>query len=50
MAFKKTGLGITPAEQVEPPPPQRGEERGGRVWDGEKWVTPEDWATSCEDP
>ena len=58
MAFTKTSIAVVPPVVVEgvskPPQPQVsdaplkterevGEERDGRFWDGEKWVTREEW-------
>jgi hypothetical protein len=49
MAHTKTGISVTPPIPVDPPPPVVGEERGGEVWDGEKWITPEEWEKIQED-
>jgi len=46
MAMTKTGIAFRRPVQVYLPPtksPEVGEERNGRVWDGERWVSPEDW-------
>ena len=38
MAFSKTGISFSP-----PRPLEVGTERDGKVWDGDKWVSKEDW-------
>lgn len=48
MAHTKIGLPVSPPVSIEPPPPVVGEERGGRIWDGEKWVSPKEWEESQE--
>ena len=41
MAFIKTGIALSQPKPVELP--TIGEERDGKVWDGEKWVTKAEW-------
>ena len=45
MAFSKTSIGLTRPKTVTPPPlsPEVGDMRDGKVWDGEKWVTEDEW-------
>lgn len=43
MPFFKTSVALTPS-RLHPAPGNRvGEEREGKVWDGEKWVSREAW-------
>ena len=41
MAFRKTSIGVTPPTPVDLAAPQVGDEKDGKVWDGEKWVVAE---------
>jgi len=44
MAFSKTGISITTPRPVDQRTLlQPGDMRGGKVWDGEKWVTGDEW-------
>lgn len=45
MAFAKTGISISSPRAVKNPDQllQPGDKREGKVWDGEKWITAEDW-------
>lgn len=48
MGFTKTSVGLTAPTSVTPgtptdPLPRIGEEKDGQVWDGEKWVSKEQW-------
>jgi hypothetical protein len=44
MAFTKTSIAFRPPKRVEAaPPPEVGEERDGKVWDGDGWVTKAEW-------
>lgn len=42
MAFKKTSVGLTAPTPVDPLP-HIGDEKDGKVWDGEKWVSKAEW-------
>jgi hypothetical protein len=42
MAFKKTSVGLTAPTPVDPLP-HIGDEKDGKVWDGEKWVSKVEW-------
>lgn len=47
MAFTKTSIGLTtPKVTSSEPFPRIGEAKDGNVWNGEKWVTQEEWAAS----
>ena len=50
MAFSKTGDALTQPEEVHVP--RVGEEKDGRVWDGERWVSKAEWEKqqASEDP
>ena len=53
MAFKKTSISVTKPLQTESPfleelLPRLGEEREGKFWDGEKWVSKEEWEASLQ--
>jgi hypothetical protein len=50
MAFTKTSVGLTAPKAVDSPIPSVGEEKEGKVWDGEKWVTKEEWDSSQAGP
>ena len=45
MAFAKTGISILPPRPVKSSDQalQPGDKRGGKVWDGERWVDEEVW-------
>lgn len=43
MAFTKTSVGVTAPQPVEPDLPRIGEEKDGKVWDGEQWVLKAEW-------
>lgn len=46
MAFMKRSVGVTRPTPVEPNSmlsPEIGDMKDGKVWDGEKWVTEEEW-------
>lgn len=46
MAFMKRSVGVTRPTPVEPNSmlsPEIGDTKDGKVWDGEKWVTEEEW-------
>jgi hypothetical protein len=42
MAFSKTGISVTPPRPVNHTL-QPGDMREGKVWDGEKWVSEDEW-------
>ena len=52
MSFKKTGISVSPPVILDgapeaketPQTPTLGEEQDGKIWDGKKWVSPEEWA------
>ena len=45
MAFMKTSVAVNPPKPVDlAPPPEIGDIRDGKVWDGEKWVAENEWA------
>ncbi len=48
MAFAKTGISVSSPRTIKNPDlqVQPGDKRGGKVWDGEKWVTEEEWIAS----
>lgn len=49
MAFRKTSVALTTPVPVTPPPsPEVGDMRDGKVWDGEKWVTEDEWKAHQE--
>jgi len=46
MAFMKRSVGVTQPVPVVPNsllPPEIGDMKDGKVWDGEKWVTEKEW-------
>lgn len=46
MAFSKTGVSVTPPKPVNVEATLRpGDVREGKVWDGERWVTEDEWKT-----
>ena len=46
MAFSKTGVSVTPPKPVNVEATLRpGDVRDGKVWDGERWVTEDEWKT-----
>ena len=46
MAFSKTGVSVTPPKPVNVEVTLRpGDVRDGKVWDGEQWVTEDEWKT-----
>ena len=46
MAFRKTSIGLTPPTPVDSPIPREGDEKDGKIWDGDKWVLKSDWEAS----
>ena len=48
MAFTKTGISVTSPKPVKNPEQllQPGDKRGNKVWDGSKWISEEEWASS----
>jgi hypothetical protein len=48
MAFAKTGISISSPRTVKNPDQllQPGDKRDGKVWDGKKWVSEEEWLAS----
>lgn len=46
MAFVKTSVAVKPPTPVKlHPPPEVGDIRDGKVWDGEKWVPESEWVS-----
>jgi hypothetical protein len=44
MAFTKTSIAFSPPRRIESiKPPKIGDEREGKVWDGEDWVDKAEW-------
>ena len=43
MPFFKTSVAVTRAQKTTPPGTRVGEEREGKVWDGNEWVSKEHW-------
>lgn len=43
MAFTKTSIAFRTPRPVEATTPTVGEERDGKVWDGEKWIEKAEW-------
>jgi hypothetical protein len=43
VAFIKTGIAVSKPKLVNANTAAVGEERDGKVWDGEKWVTKAEW-------
>ena len=44
MAFVKTSVAVSAPTPVKvAPPPEVGDIREGKVWDGEKWVPEKEW-------
>lgn len=45
MAFTKTGIAVNKPQILEGSIPKPGTKMDGKVWDGENWVTEEEWAS-----
>lgn len=43
MGFKKQGISVTPPKKIILDNPKIGEEKDNLIWDGETWVTKEEW-------